>query len=525
MRKYLSVIVMIAMTISLLCACSSSSGADDDSKNGTQANQSELVLTSTDWVEGIDFCQAEWWPDCASLTSDPLFIREADGTLSPGMATDYTVSEDGLTIRITLASDLKYHDGTSVVPEDVKRSIEWASEKSMYSADFAVIESIDVEGNDIILNLSSYSPSILFYMGHNFWPTIKASDIDNKTPDDLRWTATSYGPYYVDEYVSGSHVILKRNEYYKTYNTHVTNKGKEPVETIRVRFTTDSFAIVQGMLANEIDMSYDVTESNIEELKANSSIECNWTPTTAVFRMLLNPQDSIFADANVRKAFSLLIDREKMAEYSDGANKGAYALSISGMLDYSSEVEDYFKKEYCNDTEKGLQLLKKSGWEDTNNDGILDKDGNDFIVKIMYGDDAQKKIVELMQGLLKDDGIQVEGEMVDAGTYYESVTAGGNYQAALAIFAWGDTSTSLPYLIPDQSILDFDKFMEGCEQASTIRDDATRVQAFAKLQKEVLDTNCVLPIVSVNALFTCNSDKINHLYFDENGFIYLNDIE
>lgn len=519
-HKFLIMIMIIASVLLIGCRADRTDKAD----NNHGVEEKELVFTTADWLEGIDFCQAEWWPDMASLTSDPLFIRESDGKLSPSMATDYSVSEDGLKITITLAEDLKYHDGTPVAPNDVKRSIEWALEKSIYASDFSMINEITVKDNDIILALSSYSPSILFYMGHNYWPTIKASDIDTMTADELRWKATSYGPYYVEEYVTGSHVTLRRNEYYKTYNNHVNNKGVEPVKTITVRFTTDAFAIVQGMLSNEIDYSCDITESNIKELEENTAIQCEWTPTTAVFRLMLNPQDKLFSDERVRKALSLLLDREKMAEYSDGAYNAAYAFSVKGMLDYDAGADQYYKEKYCNDPEQGLKLLRESGWEDTDGDGILDKDGEKLIIKVMYCDDAQKKIFELMQVLLKEYKIQVDGEMADGGTYIEAVKAGGDYQAALNIFAWGDTSTTLPYIVQDTSILDFERYIEKCQETAAIQEDAQRKQAFSEIQKELFDTTCIIPVVNVNSLRSYNTNRLNNLYFDENGFIYLNDV-
>lgn len=512
MKRFLTLMLALAMLTGLCApACAET--------------PQELVFTSTDWTEGVDFCQAEWWPDIASIVCDSLFIREHDGSLTPRMCTGYTVSEDGKTITMTLADDLKYHDGTAVTPADVKRSIEWAKEVSVYAGDFAAIETIDADEHTITLHLSSYSPSILFYMGHNFWPTIKASDIDTMTPDELRWNATSYGPYYVDEYVAGSHVVLKRNEYYKTYNEHVTNKGVEPVETVRVRFTTDSFAIVQGMLANEIDFTYDVAESNIAELAGNPDVVTEWCPTTAVFRMALNPADPLFSDANVRTALSLLLNREKIAAYSDGVFSPAYAFTTSDMLDFDATVPEYYRATYCDDAERGKQLLTESGWADTDGDGYLDKDGQKLEFDLMYGDDVQKTIFEFMQTILKDDGIQVNGQMVDAGTFYTSVTAGGTYQAALMVFAWGDTATTLPYLVPDMSILDFEAFYGGCLQASSIVDSATRTTAFGDLQKQLLDTTCLQPVVMVNSLRTYNSKRLTNLYFDENGFIYLNDVQ
>lgn len=519
MKKIISLLLATVMVFSL-AACSQKTG---EKAGETRPENREIVIASGDWTEGIDLCQAGWWPDCCSLIAEPLFYREANGTLTPRMCTKCEIAEDGSTITMTLADDLKFHDGTPVTPQDVKRSIEWAQEVSLYAADFANVESVSVDGQDITLHLSVYTPTVLYYMGFAFWPTIKASDIDSMTPEELRWNATTYGPYYVDEYVAGSHLILKRNEYFKTYNEHVENKGVCPIETIKVRFMEDSFAIVQGLLAHEVDYGYGVTQNDLEQIAADSALKYEWTDTTAIFRLLINPVDELFSDENVRKAVSLLLDREKLAEFSDGSFSPAYAYSCDIMLDHDPAAEEYYKTNWCNNPDAGLKLLKESGWADTDSDGYLDKDGRKLEFTVYYCDDAQKQIFELMQVVLKDYGVQVNGQMVDGGTFFESVTPGGDYQTALNVFAWGDTASTLPYIIPDYSVVDYEAFAGDVFAASTIVDEAERATAFGQLQRQLMDTGCVLPVVSARSLTTYNTETVGTILYDANGMPLLND--
>ena len=49
-----------------------------------------------------------------------------DGSVGPGLATSWEISEDGLTYTFTLAEGVKFHDGTTFDAEDVKFSLDRA---------------------------------------------------------------------------------------------------------------------------------------------------------------------------------------------------------------------------------------------------------------------------------------------------------------------------------------------------------------------------------------------------------------
>ncbi len=355
MKRIVSILIVLILTCSMFTGCNKA----DNEANVTQT----LVFACDEW-DGIDNAQLGNVRISQGFVSDALFYNELDGTLTPNMAKSYEVSQDGLTVTVELADDLRFHDGTPVTPNDVKRSFEWVIEKSPYAEDFEAVESVEVDGNNVIYNLSSPSPTLLFSLGSSFLPVIKAADIDSKTEDEMLWGCTVYGMYYVDEYVSGSHVTLKKNPYYKTYSTKVENKGPAYIDTIKVRFITDPFALVQGMLSGEIAQAEGITADQLSELSGNSDIVVKWFEVPDVVRMRLNNDFELFKDPEIRLAIMLLIDRAEIIDYFEDLYSPAYAYCVSGMTDYNPEVEEYFKDNYCDDVERAIKILSDKGWKD-----------------------------------------------------------------------------------------------------------------------------------------------------------------
>jgi peptide/nickel transport system substrate-binding protein len=95
-------------------------------------------------------------------------LLEADGNLTPTggeLASDYSVSEDGLTVTFTMKDGLTWHDGDDLTAEDVVWSIETAKTvpgiNSVFASTFESIESMSIDGNMITLTMSQLDPNVL----------------------------------------------------------------------------------------------------------------------------------------------------------------------------------------------------------------------------------------------------------------------------------------------------------------------------------------------------------------------------
>ena len=474
----------------------------------------EIVISDDEW-EGVLIHLLSTAPVSTGLVMDPLLNREPDGTYTANIAEGYTISEDGKSITVTIPDNLQYYDGTYVKPEDMKRSIEWGHDVSPYGSDWDAVTSVDVSGNDIIIHMDGgFSTTVLFYLGSFFWPIVSAEDIDTKTEEELLWNARVYGPYYVEEYVSGDHVTLKPNPYYKTNNIHVENKGPVKVDKITVRFMEDQFAIVQGLLAGDMDITSLVREELFSELESAGNLEIVSMPSDGVVNLLLNNDFELFKDERVRQAIMYLIDREQIEEYSNSTLSTAYSLLASINNGYDPAVEEWYKETYSNDKEMAKQLLSEAGWSDTDGDSWLDKDGQIFEFTVV--DYRDNKIArELLQIQFQEFGIKMDLEVVEFPAWKETVQTNDTYEAAITSFYWADAQSTLPYIVRDKNLLPADtKYFELAVATGTTTNPEETKAIATDAQKILLGTTYYIPLVQPNRIMVFSDRVYEHIYYN-----------
>ncbi len=141
----------------------------------------QVLYTNTAPVE---FFETPWFNPGIFMASKVVFDRLllADETMTPSkgnLASDYSLSEDGLTLVFTLKDGLKWHDGSELTAEDVKWSIEYAIKVPVLHPVFAktfkslegaqtfadgtadAIPGIVIDGNKITLKFAQLDPNVL----------------------------------------------------------------------------------------------------------------------------------------------------------------------------------------------------------------------------------------------------------------------------------------------------------------------------------------------------------------------------
>jgi peptide/nickel transport system substrate-binding protein len=365
----------------------------------------------------------------------------------------------------------------------------------------------------------------LYGLTENGWPVIKSDDLKTKSKDDMLWGATIYGPYYVDEYVSGDHVTLKKNPYYKTNNKNLDNKGPANVDTITVRFMTDPFAVLQGVLSGEIAAANTLSADQLTQLSANPDITIDWEKATYVYRFSMNNNNALFKDPDVRLAMSLLINREKLSEYSNGSFDPVYAYVVPGMTDYSPAAEEYFKSKYVNDVERAKKILVDKGWKDTDGDGYLELNGKKFEFTVSYWWSDMKGLSEYMQILFKEAGIKMNLNYVEWSTF-DAQEKSGKYDADINYFGYPETSGTLPYIVTDpKTPIDLTLYNKIIKDASVNVDEKARMEGYTKAQEMLMDSLCDSPLARQNKLIVHNKKLAPGIKVRNFAYFLCNDIK
>ena len=126
----------------------------------------------------------------------------------------------------------------------------------------------------------------------------------------------------------------------------------------------------------------------------------------AYFYIGYNLRNELFADRRVRQALTMLCNRDKILR-EVYHNQGRV---ISGPFFYNSPYYDKSIKPLPYDPAKALELLKSAGWQDSDGDGILDKNGKKFVFTALQvsGNPVQEKLLSIFKEDLARAGIDMK---------------------------------------------------------------------------------------------------------------------
>ncbi len=147
---------------------------------------------------------------------DSLASRNRDGSSEPAIATEWSVSDDGLAWTLILRKGVRFNNGTVMTAKDVAYSLERYRDKQYTSNTAALWSSyLDhvkiVDDYTVILRLKKPTP--LLMQGAPFYSPILSADVAaQKSAADLgRTVATAIGtgPYRIVEWVKDERVVLE----------------------------------------------------------------------------------------------------------------------------------------------------------------------------------------------------------------------------------------------------------------------------------------------------------------------------
>jgi len=230
-----------------------------------------------------------------------------DGSIVPALASDYIVSDDGLTYDFTLR-DATFHNGESLTVDDVVWSLErMLDDKSTVVlptqlAQFSrVTEVASVAENQIRLTLTERDNDLLYSL------TQRGGVIFKKGTTDFASMANGTGPFTLAKWDKGSSITLERFADY----------WGRPADTATIvfRYFADAAALSNALLAGDIDVM--TTVQSPESLLAYDSrddLRVQSGTTNCEVTLGMNNSRAPFNDVRVRTAVRQALDKDALIE-------------------------------------------------------------------------------------------------------------------------------------------------------------------------------------------------------------------
>ncbi len=257
--------------------------------------------------------------------------------------------------------------------------------------------------------------------------------------DYARLVNPSLGPYYVAEWVSGSHVLLQANPHYP---------GRLEIQnpTVRVRFMIDPNQAVDEVVSGGCDLVLDeaLTRDQYRALMVGSAARALAYSSSIYERVIFNTRPgpfgrpAYFADPRVRQAVAYAIDRETLLQETYGAMVPVLDGWISS--DHWASAQVGGLTHYAPDLATAASLLDQAGWQDLNGDGTREYHGEGGglyncqlgewtvaeetalspLLVFPEGDALRAQIAEKIRADLAQIGISVQVQPVSAAVMFST---------------------------------------------------------------------------------------------------------
>jgi peptide/nickel transport system substrate-binding protein len=234
-----------------------------------------------------------------------------DGSVNPGLAESWEISEDGTTYTFTLRSGVTFHDGEPMTAEDVVFTLDRARAEGSTNAQpalFANIVSVEAVDDTIVtVTLDGPDGAFLFDMA---WGD--AVIVDPASAETNATNPIGTGPFRFVEWVQGDRVELARNDAYWG--------EPAPLEAATFRFISDPNAAFAALMAGDVDAfpNFPAPET-LSQFEADPRFTVIVGSTEGETILAMNNQQAPLDDIRVRQAISHAINRQDII---DGAMFG-----------------------------------------------------------------------------------------------------------------------------------------------------------------------------------------------------------
>jgi peptide/nickel transport system substrate-binding protein len=444
--------------------------------------------------------------------------------LLPGVATEWTISDDRRTISLTMRDDISFHSGNPLTAADVVWSLrrplvldsEAASFWKVYGFSAENAEAMIRQTGDFSLEIEfpqPTDPTLLLYVLANPISGIidSTAALENETDGDLgsAWLATNSagsGAFVLGDWQANSLLILNRADEYWREPAHMSR--------VVIRHMPESQTQRLMLERGDIDVAANLSSPDLRGLEGNDDVAIQLTQEGGFYFVSMSTEVEKFQDVRVREAIRYLIDYDGLNE-TIMPNYGLYH-QVPVQMGLATTLPD---PGFSLDVERARELLAEAGFPD----------GFDTNIRVL-SDSPFIEVATAFQSSLAQAGINAEIISGGGSVVYDrmrerdyeiAVGRGGGGQAPhahsnLSSMAYNPDNTPEAQLFSLQnwraSFAD-DEMNRMIEAALIEQDVATQTQMYLDIQQRYLDiVSPTIPFSQVVTPVAVRSDVVDLIF-------------
>ncbi|MBB6734584.1 glutathione ABC transporter substrate-binding protein [Cohnella zeiphila] len=321
--------------------------------------------------------------------------------LIPVLASDYKISDDGLTYTFTLRDNVKFHDGTDFNSAAVKANIDRIlDEKNNLRLRKSFLKVAKVETPDdktVVFTLSEPYNAFLNKVAMAGMISPKAIQEEGA---DIAKKPVGTGPFVFKDWTQGDRLVVEKNPNY-------WQQGLPKVASVTFRSVPENGSRIAMLKTGEADFIYPMPTEQVSQVEGDKNITIDKTESTIVRYVTLNTTKKPFDDVKVRQALNYAIDKDAYIKVVKSGLGVKLNSTMSSKTQYYSEQPGY---DY--DPEKAKQLLADAGYP------------NGFNAEIWGENDSETiKGMQFIQQQLAQIGVKLDVKSMEGGTLSDMINS------------------------------------------------------------------------------------------------------
>lgn len=403
-------------------------------REGYNRDVSKHDPLTTNWYDPAFFAIYE-----AILTNDP------SGASVPQFASDYSVSADGLEYRFTIPDGKLSHSGGTINAEMVAEFYRSVQQYSFIAGLAAPVDTYVAEGNEVVMKMKNAWLGALGPHQTGYWRIININtwkDLSLDAAGELdagstygTETADGTGPFTHEEWVPGSHVLVRRwDDYPGSLVPFFENKGAAYLDAIRWSVIAEGGQRATQLENGDIDTLINPQHQDIGRLESNPDLTVIRHPEWSGYHLAMNRDyEEYFGDRLTRQGLSHALDREGMVDailYGNGAP--TYGPFPTTDRQYDSAVEQFNQF----DVDLANRKLDEAGWT-MGSGGVRERNGVPFEFRYAVEDETTQRVVaEAVAAQFSQVGVRANLDVIDRALHFAEISAPGRDSAEMSLFFW-----------------------------------------------------------------------------------------
>jgi len=334
-----------------------------------------------------------------------LVRLQDDGSITGLLASDWEISDDGLTYTFNLQEGVSFHNGEPFTADDVVFSINNVVNNETHPFTTTLAPITNVEATDestVVLTLSQVSANLLFFLTQGQGVILKESAIGAIENEPV-----GTGPFTFSSWTVGDSIVLERNDSYWG--------DAALLEMVTFRYINEPNALTNAMLSDDLDILAGVSApETLAEFESDDRFQVREGLTYGETVLSLNGRMAPLDNVLVRQAVTHAINRQDVVDL-------AYSGYGTVIGSFSTPLDGWFKEidAYPYDPQAAIDLLAEAGYDGTPLQMILPP--------VSYA----TRSGEIIASQLADVGVPVEITNVEWGVWLEDVFTNHDFHMSI----------------------------------------------------------------------------------------------